>query len=634
MNKTLNRNKTLFFLVIVVFFLLISSFTTALHYTHGFNLQKNEVHTFTTQDTSYRIFFQSSEIESLTSFLSSQGFDILWNTKTNDSIEVIVNSYQYNRLDTQGLAFTILETSRPFREIQKEQIKEHDFSPSGYPDLNEIYAEMYATQNNYPTISKVVDLTEKYNVEPTYENRHIYAMKISSNVAQDLNKPTALLVSCQHAREIVTPVIALYAIEQFTSNYGTDPVITSLVNDYEIWIAPVWNPDGYEYVFNVNNMWRKNRQYFPESGAFGVDLNRNYDFGWYGACAGSTNPFSETYKGPSPSSEFETKTMVAFTQDRHFAKALDYHSYGKEVLYGYHPSCHSHPFNIFLKNEAIAQAYAAGYNGNARTPSADGEHYQWQLAYNGTYANLIETHTSFQPTYASAYAEAVQVFPSILWVLQRPISLSGNVYDAYTGEPLVATITISDIVFENNEEFKSEPSFGRYHLFLPPGEYSIQFFVEGYLTQNHSVVVTLDSAEVFDVALKIPNDAPTTPSIQGPTSGKAGAIYKYSFVSTDPDNDFIYYYIDWGDGTVEEWIGPYVSGQQLNINHQWLEEGTYTIKAKAKDVYDAESEWGYLEIEMPVITKNLPNPFAYTILKKLGVPFNNFSLFLLNQCLE
>ncbi|MFO7676778.1 MAG: M14 family zinc carboxypeptidase [Thermoplasmatota archaeon] len=611
MKKKSITNKALVTASMVVLFLVFTSFTNAIDTNQilWLSTNTNEMQPSQPDEVSYHISLQSSEIDRVAYTLESQGYDVLWKTKTQNSIELIVNSYEYNLLEENFYNPIILETSRPFREIQEERLQGEDLSPPGYPDLDEIYSEMYNAEYSYPTICKVVDLTTEYNVAPTYENRHIYAVKISSNVNSDEDKPTALLVSCHHAREIVTPVIALYAIEQLTTNYGADPLITSLVNEYEIWISPVWNPDGYEYVFNVNNMWRKNRQYFPQYGSYGVDLNRNYDFGWYGSCSGSTSPTSETYKGPSPSSEAETQTMIPFSNDRYFAKVIDYHSYGREVLYGYHPSCHNHPFHPFFKDEAIAQSYAAGYNGNVRTASAEGEHYQWQIANNGTYANLMETHTTFQPSYASAYAEAVQIFPSILWLLQRPISVSGNVYDAYTGEALVVPITILDVNFENDEEFYSEPSFGRYHLFLPPGEYTLEFSAEGYITQQHSVQVTLDSAEILDIPLQIINDNPTIPIINGPTSGKAGSAYKYTFESTDPDNDFIFYYIDWGDGTVEDWIGPYVSGQQIIINHQWDEQGIYTIKAKAKDIYDAESEWGYLEIEMPVTKNAFVNPF-------------------------
>jgi len=228
------------------------------------------------------------------------------------------------------------------------------------------------------------------------------------------------MVSCHHAREIVTPVIALYAIEQLTTEYGNDPDITAAVDDYEIWISPVWNPDGYEYCYYVNNWWRKNRQPYPPG--VGVDLNRNYPFGWDSWCSGDTDPTSETYKGPSPASEAETQTMMVFSDDRHFAKVIDYHSHGREVLYGY--CCHSHPFSNFFYSEAVCLSTAAGYGESVRAPSAEGEHYEWQIWANGSHAFLMETHTEFQPSYSSAQAEAAQVWPSTMWLLERPISVS------------------------------------------------------------------------------------------------------------------------------------------------------------------------------------------------------------------
>ena len=95
------------------------------------------------------------------------------------------------------------------------------------------------------------------------------------------------------------------------------------------------------------------------------------------------------------------------------------------------------------------------------------------------------------------------------------------------------------------------------------------------------------------------NEAPDTPDITGPTSGTAGEEYEYSFITTDPNGDDVYYYIDWGDNQTEEWIGPYESSEEVKVSHTWDEEGTYALKAKAKDIYNAESDWGTLEIEMP-----------------------------------
>ena len=98
--------------------------------------------------------------------------------------------------------------------------------------------------------------------------------------------------------------------------------------------------------------------------------------------------------------------------------------------------------------------------------------------------------------------------------------------------------------------------------------------------------------------MKIPNSPPFPPSINGPISGKAGEEYEYAFATTDPDGDDVYYYMEWGDGQIEEWIGPYTS-EEIYLPHIWNEQGLYTIKIKAKDSHDGESEWATLEISMP-----------------------------------
>jgi hypothetical protein len=92
---------------------------------------------------------------------------------------------------------------------------------------------------------------------------------------------------------------------------------------------------------------------------------------------------------------------------------------------------------------------------------------------------------------------------------------------------------------------------------------------------------------------------PNTPTIDGPATGKVGISYLYTITTTDPDGDMVYYFIDWGDNTTDGWIGPYASGATATINHMWSEKGTYTIKVKAKDMLDVESDWGTLVVTMP-----------------------------------
>ncbi len=73
--------------------------------------------------------------------------------------------------------------------------------------------------------------------------------------------------------------------------------------------------------------------------------------------------------------------------------------------------------------------------------------------------------------------------------------------------------------------------------------------------------------------------------------------YDYDIVTIDPDGDDVLYYIDWGDGKLEDWSGPYESGANITKTHAWPKiTRLYEIRVKAKDIYGAESEWGKLYV--------------------------------------
>ncbi|MCU0851379.1 MAG: PKD domain-containing protein [Candidatus Thermoplasmatota archaeon] len=96
-----------------------------------------------------------------------------------------------------------------------------------------------------------------------------------------------------------------------------------------------------------------------------------------------------------------------------------------------------------------------------------------------------------------------------------------------------------------------------------------------------------------------PNQPPGTPTITGPSTGNTGTATVWNFTAEDPDNDDISYQIDWGDGTVSPWFGPYNSGEVMPQSHAYDADGTYVIKSKVKDIYGAESDWGTLTVTMP-----------------------------------
>jgi len=98
---------------------------------------------------------------------------------------------------------------------------------------------------------------------------------------------------------------------------------------------------------------------------------------------------------------------------------------------------------------------------------------------------------------------------------------------------------------------------------------------------------------------KLDPDAPDAPNIDGPHGGKAGVEYEYTFKSTSPIDNDVFYYIEWEDGKKEKWIGPHDSGKKITIPHIWDEKGNYTIKARAKDTPNLWGPWSEFEVTIP-----------------------------------
>jgi outer membrane protein assembly factor BamB len=101
------------------------------------------------------------------------------------------------------------------------------------------------------------------------------------------------------------------------------------------------------------------------------------------------------------------------------------------------------------------------------------------------------------------------------------------------------------------------------------------------------------------------------PTITGSAKGTPGIAIEYNFTAIDPQGDEVYYFIDWGDNTNSSWIGPYPSGDQITKSHTWSTKGTYTVKAKAEDIYGNESDWATLTVSMPTVTNVESVPFGF-----------------------
>jgi carboxypeptidase A2 len=130
----------------------------------------------------------------------------------------------------------------------------------------------------------------------------------------------------------------MYLLNGLITEYATDPVIQNFRDTYDWYFLPVVNPDGYDYTWTDDRLWRKSRQPNPGSACVGADINRNFDFQWM-TIGASDSPCSETYAGAAPNSEPEAQAISNYLQGTQGSWDLFWtlHTYGQLYMspFGY-----------------------------------------------------------------------------------------------------------------------------------------------------------------------------------------------------------------------------------------------------------------------------------------------------------
>ncbi|XP_034100637.1 zinc carboxypeptidase-like [Drosophila albomicans] len=221
------------------------------------------------------------------------------------------------------------------------------FGWTRYNTLAEIEAWLDEIFIIYPAV------TEEIIIGQSYEGRTIRGIKVSYKEGN----PGVFIESNIHAREWITSATATWFINELLSS--DDELIREIAENYDWYIVPVLNVDGFAYTHEKDRLWRKTRQPISTSSCIGTDPNRNFDVHWMENGGASSNPCAEDYGGPNPYSEPEIKAMSDYLNSvsSKVNVLLAFHSYSQLLLspYGHTPDEFPDNYNDLLQ---VAKAYA------------------------------------------------------------------------------------------------------------------------------------------------------------------------------------------------------------------------------------------------------------------------------------
>lgn len=217
-----------------------------------------------------------------------------------------------------------------------------EITPIVKPDRTYSYEDM---------MSDISALKERYSFILTYNNigKTVEGRKIPA-VRLGRGRHNILVCAAFHAREYITTNYVMYFIDKYAQAYAQNDSIGEydvqhLLDNVSFYIVPMVNPDGVNIVQNgfessqfkdslENMLYRNYRKPVHRSwkaNARGVDLNRNFDYGWNRKDDNRT-PASSGYNGPSPLSEPEAKAVAYFAKRINPEAVLSFHTQGKQLF--------------------------------------------------------------------------------------------------------------------------------------------------------------------------------------------------------------------------------------------------------------------------------------------------------------
>jgi hypothetical protein len=351
-----------------------------------------------------------------------------------------------------------------------------------YPTYEAYIELMNQFQETYP------DLCQVFSIGQSVQGREILFARISDNAEWEPGEAQFLYTSSMHGDEITGYVLMLRLIDHLLSNYGSDPQVTHLVNNLDIWINPLANPDGTYFSGNhtVSGAKRFN--------ANNVDINRN---------------FPDPEDGPNPDGkpwQLETLAFIQLAEENRFIVSANLHG-GAEVC--------NYPWDTWAQLAAddewwqyVCREYAdsaqfyspLGYMSGFNNGITNG--YAWYTISGGRqdYMNYFHNCREFTLEISNVKVPPASQLPAfweynyrsfLSYMEQTLFGIRGNVTDKISGDPVEATVTIEGHDIDNSW-VRSNPVDGWFFRPIHQGTYKLTFSAPGYKDYNTGDIKVLN----------------------------------------------------------------------------------------------------------------------------------------------
>lgn len=390
----------------------------------------------------------------------------------------------------------VLLTPPSMQGEQAEMIDVHQLGQrnnwDAYPTYEAYVAIMTQFADDYP------ELCTLHTIATLPSGRKIMAVNIRSTADETIPKPEVYYSATMHGDELAGYVLSLHLIDYLLSNYEEVERVTYLVDELDIWINPLANPDG-TYAAGNHTIWGATR-----GNANGIDLNRNFPDPRVGE-----NPDGNAYQP-------ETVAFMAFEANRNFVLSANMHG-GAEVA--------NYPWDTWFKRTAddawwiyvtreyadTAQYYSpSGYFTDLNNGITNG--YDWYSITGGRqdYMNYFRYCREFTLELSSSKTiPESQLLPHWEWnyrsllnyLEQGLFGIRGVVTNGETGIPLKSKLSIASHDQDNSHVYSHLPS-GGYNRLLKAGTYDLTFSALGYHSRTYEGITVSDrETTMLDVEL-------------------------------------------------------------------------------------------------------------------------------------